>query len=89
MSQELESERLKEENKKLHRAYRVIADLPEGKVVLRDLRKFCQYDDELFVPGNPDYTSYNCGKRRVFLRFKQMAKLSPDEIEKIIQESVS
>lgn len=67
--------------RRLRRAYRTVAATAEGRQVIADLLNFCLYNDEIFVLGDPHATAYQAGKRRVALRFMQMARLTQDEID--------
>jgi hypothetical protein len=48
--------------------YRATFGSPAGQRVLADLLKFCGIDGDCFVPGAPDQTGFELGKRRVALR---------------------
>lgn len=56
--------------RELARAYRAVASTGDGALVIADLLAFCRVDEDCHVPGEPDSTAFNLGRRRVGLRIK-------------------
>lgn len=48
--------------------------------VLADLKRFCCGDDSTHVPGDPETSLINVGKREVWLHIQNMAELKPDDL---------
>ena len=57
-----------------------------GKRVLSDLYRFCNMGKPSFVPGSPDETAFNEGKRRVFLRVAALLELNDDQVRQMIAD---
>ena len=55
-----------------------------GKRVLKDLYRFCGMGQPSFVPGAPDETAFNEGKRRVFLRLAALLELDDIAMRRMI-----
>lgn len=53
--------------RRLGRAYRELFDGPTGELVLNDLLREAGMLDDGFVPGEPDTSAFNAGKRSVAL----------------------
>jgi len=73
-----------DENEKLSAAYRTCFSGPDGDLVISDLSRFCRayettYDD---IHGRQ---SLKEGRREVFLRIFQMAKLDHDELIRLLK----
>ena len=49
--------------------------------VLEDLRRFCMVYDTTHVPGDPQGTAINEGKRQVYLHLVNMLEVTPEEIK--------
>jgi len=64
--------------------YRAVFTGPAGKRALADLYRFCGMGSPSFVPGRPDETAFNEGRRRVFLRIAAMLELDEDTIRRMI-----
>lgn len=64
--------------------YRAAFAGPAGKRTLADLYRFCGMGSPSFVPGRPDETAFNEGRRRVFLRIAAMLELDEDTIRRMI-----
>ncbi|GEM_PF-5775705 len=60
--------------------YRQLFEGLEGRRVLADLYCFCGMASPSFVPGRPDETAFNEGKRRVFLRIAGFMELDDERI---------
>lgn len=63
---------------------RLFGDAPkpgDAALVLDDLRNFCTGTD-LFVPGQSDFTSYNCGMFRVWQRIDKALRYDGDPAER-------
>lgn len=72
----------KTDPKILKAAYASIFKGDMGRVVMNDLKEWCHVDKTSLVPNSPDVTAFNEGKRFIFLRICQMARL---DLDKIIQ----
>lgn len=72
----------KADPKVLKAAYASIFKGEMGKIVMEDLKKYCHVNDTTLVPGQPDMTGFNEGKRVVFLRICQLARINLDRILK-------
>lgn len=61
---------------KLKKRYRQVFETDEGRDVLADLEKFCNYNNTCVCEPKPDalQTFFNEGKRRVILRVHAMMK---------------
>ena len=55
-----------------------------GRRTLADLYRFCGMGSPSFVPGRPDETAFNEGRRRVFLRIAAMLELDEDTLRRMI-----
>lgn len=64
--------------------YRATFAGPAGRRTLADLYRFCGMGSPSFVPGRPDETAFNEGRRRVFLRIAGFLELDEDRIRKLI-----
>jgi|GEM_PF-1465237 len=67
-------------------AYRRLFDTPDGKIVLKDLAKFCRIADPTHVPGDPTTSALNEGARCVFLHVSAMCRLSHERWTDMIQQ---
>lgn len=70
----------KTDPKILKAAYSSIFKGEMGKIVMKDLKDFCHVEMPVLVPGQPDATAFNDGKRFVYLRICKMAKIDLDKI---------
>ena len=61
-----------DEIKQLVMDYQGTFGTPEGKRVLEDLEKQCYANALTFVPGSPDGTAFNEGKRYVILHIQRL-----------------
>ena len=59
-----------EQLQKVRNDYEAAFSSPQGERVLSDLRIFCGATHDSFAAGDPYQTSYNEGKRRVWLRIE-------------------
>lgn len=57
-----------------------------GSRVLKDLYRFCGMAQPSFVPGAPDETAFNEGKRRVFLRIAALLELNENQVRQMIAD---
>ena len=64
--------------------YRAAFGGPAGRRTLADLYRFCGMGSPSFVPGRPDETAFNEGRRRVFLRIAGLLELDEDTIRRMI-----
>ena len=64
--------------------YRAAFSGPAGRRTLADLYRFCGMASSSFVPGRPDETAFNEGRRRVFLRIAALLELDEDSIRRMI-----
>ena len=63
-------------------AYRQQLD-PDGtrsRLVLADLAQVCMAGETSVVPGDPQGTAFNEGKRAIWLHIQSMLRLDPSEI---------
>lgn len=67
-------------NEQILRAYGVTFGSPAGQIVLTDLVHYCRGGETTFVPGDARMSDFLEGRRDVFLRIQQFAKLTSDEI---------
>lgn len=66
-------------------AYRERLD-PHGvhsRLVLADLAQICHATQSTIVPGDPQGTAFNEGKRAVWLHVQDVLRLSPDDIPEV------
>lgn len=64
--------------------YRDAFSGPAGRRALADLYRFCGMASPSFVPGRPDETAFNEGRRRVFLRIASFLELDEDTLRRMI-----
>jgi len=62
-------------------------DTPQGTEVMKFLEKSCSWYHSVWVPGNPDLTLINDGKRQVVATIKTILECSPDQLEAIINQA--
>jgi hypothetical protein len=60
------------DRQELRNAYRRVFTTPDGEVTLASLARFCGAGSVSFVPGDPQHTAYNEGKRSVLLHIESM-----------------
>ena len=65
----------------------VVFDSPQGKEVMAFLEKTCCWYQSCLVPGQPDMTMVNDGKRQVLATIKSILELSPEQIVNLVQSS--
>jgi hypothetical protein len=75
---------MKRDPKVLKAAYSSIFKGEMGKIVCDDLKTWCHVNHTSFDPKDPHITSFNEGKRFVFLRICQMAKI---DLDKVMQQT--
>ena len=56
----------------LSRAAKISFSTVEGELLLSHLAEFCFADKELFVESSDRLTSYNAGRRSVYLHLKKL-----------------
>jgi len=64
----------------LKTAYSSIFKGEMGKIVMDDLKEWCHINRTSLDPDNPSMTAFNEGKRFVYLRICQMAKIDLDRL---------
>ena len=64
--------------------YRAAFSGPAGRRALADLYRFCGMASPSFVPGRPDETAFNEGRRRVFLRIAAFLELDEETIRRMV-----
>ena len=72
-----------EKAEKTYNAYRRLFATEDGKVVLADLMRSCNFMDTTFGADSHD-TYYNEGKRSVLLAIMKTANMSPEEVSRIV-----
>jgi len=72
---------------RLRDAYVAAFSGPAGEAVLADLLKFCNAGGTSFVPGAPDATAFEEGKRRVALRIAGYLNMTDEKILEIANRS--
>jgi hypothetical protein len=70
----------KTDPKVLKAAYKSIFNGDMGKIVMNDLKDWCNINKTSFDPDRADVTSFNEGKRFVYLRICSMAKIDLDKL---------
>jgi hypothetical protein len=68
------------QNEQLLRAYQLCFGSPAGQAVLVDLAPFCRAAETCVVRGDRDATLVLEGRREVWLRIQQFARLSEEDI---------
>ena len=71
------------QNEALIRAYHVVFGSPDGQIVLEDLAGFCRAAETCFHP-DPRVHAVAEGRREVFLRIQERAKLSQDQVLQMV-----
>ena len=67
-----------DELKQLVMDYQGTFGTPEGKRVLKDLETQCYANALTFVPGSPDGTAFNEGKRYAILHIQRLVAANPN-----------
>lgn len=63
-------------------AYRIVASLPEGQLMLRDMiRRFAYASRSTFVPGDPGWTAWKEGQRSVMVHLSRMIDGEAGDLE--------
>lgn len=70
----------KDDIKQLVMDYQGTFGSEEGRRVLADLSKQCYADALTFVPGSPDGTAFNEGKRYVILHIQRLVAANLNQI---------
>lgn len=79
-----EDEQIKAENEKqqkeLARSYKRFSKTDDGKIIIKDLVRFCGQNRPSVCEQSPNslQTHFNEGKRRVYLRIESMIKRKED-----------
>ena len=58
-----------------------------ARLVLADLARLCCAADSSVVPGDPQGTAFNEGKRAVWLHLQDMLALAPDRLTELMERS--
>jgi hypothetical protein len=66
-------------------AYRACFETPSGQTVLADILKRCGLVQDSFVPGSPDQTAYQAGRRRVGLEIVETINADPDAAIRLVR----
>lgn len=66
-------------------ALHVVFESPQGKDVMEFLEQSCGWYQSCLVPGNPDLTLINDGKRQVLATIKTIMKLDADQIVRLVK----
>lgn len=61
-------------------------DTPQGKEVIKFLELSCCWYQSIFIPGSPDMTLINDGKRQVLATIKTLLELTPDQIVQLAKQ---
>lgn len=72
------------DEKTLRKAYMDAFSTASGDLVLKDLANRCFKHDTTHVPGDPNTTNVNEGRRQVLLHIENM--MSPEGIAKLAEE---
>ena len=71
---------------KRSQSYKQTFDTPQGKKVLADLRSFCKMNASSFAGSDTHTTSFNEGRREVFLRIMRFINLTQKELDDLRDE---
>jgi len=63
----------------------VLFDSPQGKEVMEFLEQSCGWYQSCLVPGQPDLTLINDGKRQVLATIKTLMRLNADQIVNLVK----
>lgn len=66
---------------------RLDPDGPRARLVLADLAALCGAGETSVVPGDPQGTAFNEGKRAVWLHLQDMLALAPDRLTELMERS--
>lgn len=66
--------------------FHAVFDSPQGKEVIRFLEKTCCWYQSTLVPGQPEMSQQNDGKRQVLATIKTILELSSDQIIQLTKE---
>ena len=70
----------------LQRDYNFTFSTPEGKRVLKHLFGLCFVLSDTFVPGKPDQSAYNQGRRAVFMEIERLCNMDISELRRLRKE---
>jgi len=62
-----------------------VFESPQGKDVMEFLEHSCGWYQSCLVPGQPDLTLINDGKRQVLATIKTIMRLDPDQITNLVK----
>ena len=65
--------------------YRMVFGTEAGQRVLADILRLCAISQTTFVPGAPDLSAFNEGKRRVALEVVEVLTADPDALLRLMQ----
>lgn len=71
--------------------YRLVYATPEGRAMIHDLLRFCNFRAPVVVPNDPMMTGYNDGMRRVGLRIASFIGMTDEDVMRLSnqpQESI-
>jgi len=71
----------------LKNAYASIFKGEMGKIVMKDLQEWCCINKTSFHPDNQFASDFNEGKRFIYLRICQMAKIDLDKFNKEVSDN--
>lgn len=60
----------------------------DARRVLSDLARLCMAAETSVVPGDPQGTAFNEGKRAVWLHLQAMLALEPETVESVMKETL-
>lgn len=60
-------------------------DSPQGKEVMKFLEQTCSWYQSILVPGSPDMTLINDGKRQVLATIKTILACTPDQLVALVK----
>jgi len=72
------------DERQLRKAYADAFSTSSGDIVLKDLANRCYKHDTTHVPGDPEKSNVNEGKRQVLLHIENM--MSPEGIANLAEE---
>ena len=71
--------------RRLGEAYKSVFSTNSGRIVLADLMIHCGASMQSHIPGCPDETSFNEGKRRVWLHINDYLYKTDEEIQQQVR----
>lgn len=76
-----------EQTLSLERAYKRLFESEDGRLVLAHLAKVGNISDCSFVPGSPDVTAFNEGRRHLVLSILRMINKDPFRMAEQLKET--